>query len=613
MNPTIKQSLVTLLLLNSHLVATETLKDITVTSATKSTQNIGQVTSNIEVITAQEIEEKHLTTVAQALNLISGIGINSNGGLGQTTSVNLRGMSSKRILVLIDGIRYNDLTGLNGAPFSHLMASDIAQIEVLKGAQSGIWGADASAGVINIITKSAKEGFSFHASEEFGSFDTNKINAGVSYKTDKYYLKLNHNRVQTNGFSAQAPKGENIDHFEDDAYSNRTTNIKAGFTITPNNKIEITHTTIDARSDYDGYQDPNATNHSTTNNKFSSINFNHVDSFNKVNIYAKKSTFDREFVSNFGTSPFKGEVKEYGLSSKIPYLGDNFVVWGGDYKEFEQQGDVTKKYDNQAFFITNSNTFAGAIGGTTILTQSIRHDQYNKFDNKTTGKIGLKHIHSNIKGFSISANYGTAYNVPTLNNLFDPLSGNSKITPEETTSWDLTAHYKDMKITYFDTKVKDMIDYKSSYDAEGNWIGGNYDNVQGTSKIKGVEVGYKTHIGDDFLISSSYTYLDAKNSDKKRLSRQPKESVKMAIDYYGIEDLHLGIDGEYIGERYSLDDEQGQQTGKYTVANFNANYEVSSQMSVYGKVNNITDKQYQTIDGYTTSPRAIYGGMKLSY
>ena len=141
------------LLATTNLFSAQNLETIEVISATKSTQSIKDVTSNVEVITKDEIEEKHFTTVTEALNTLPGISITSNGGLGTSSSVFLRGFTSSRILVLIDGIRYNDVTSSSGAPFEHLMIGDIEQIELIKGAQSGVWGADASAGVINIITK----------------------------------------------------------------------------------------------------------------------------------------------------------------------------------------------------------------------------------------------------------------------------------------------------------------------------------------------------------------------------------------------------------------------------------------------------------------------------
>ena len=126
------------LLATTNLYSVQNLETITVTSATKSDKSIQDVTSNVEVITKQEIEEKHFTTVVEALNTVSGISFVSNGGMGNTSNVYLRGMDSKGILVLIDGVRYQDPSNTSGAAFSHLMVSDIERIEVIKGSQSSV-------------------------------------------------------------------------------------------------------------------------------------------------------------------------------------------------------------------------------------------------------------------------------------------------------------------------------------------------------------------------------------------------------------------------------------------------------------------------------------------
>ena len=619
MNKTIQLSLLTTLLLNTNLIADEKLEDITVTSATKSTQKLKDITSNVDVITAQEIEERHYTTVTEALNSLSGVSFTSNGGIGHTTNLYLRGFDSKRVLVLIDGIRYNDVTSLSGASFANLMLSDIAQIEVIKGAQSGIWGADASAGVINIITKKAKDGLHLGASQEFGSFSTSQSQANISYKNDSFYAKASHSDISTKGFSAVAPRGSDLDTLEDDGYSNKTTNLQAGLQINATNKIEFTHIINDASTQADAYDsttysfNPNSQYDVKSKTKLSSVNFNHIDSFNEVDVFAKKSTFSRYYPQDAFSKNFDGETREYGLTSKVPYGEENSVVWGGEYKSFEHKNSIDKKYNNKALFLTNSSKFKGLIGGTTLFTQSLRQDNYNKFDNKTTGKIGLKHIHAKVEGLTTSVNYGTAYNVPTHYNLFDPYSGNANLKPEDTKGYDVTVEYKDLRVTYFNNTIKDMIDYQANYDADGNFMGGKYQNVTGDSELKGVEVAYQTNIGDDVLLSLNYTNTDAKNTKGEPLARRAKESAKFGIDYYGVENLHLGLNGEYVGERFDRANKQGEQTGKYTVANFTADYEVDKHLSFYGKVDNITDKYYQTVNGYATSPRAVYGGMRLTY
>jgi len=607
MSTTIKLSLIATLSLSTTLYADENLEDILVSSATKTSQYLKDVTSNIHVITAGEIEERHYRTVTEAINSLPGINFRANGGLGSATSLNVRGMQSNKVLVLIDGIRQNDNTGLNGAPFEHLMATDIERIEVIKGAQSGIWGADASAGVINIITKSAKDGLSFNLSQEFGSFNTSKTTGTASYKTSDFYVKVNHQDLNSQGFTAYAPRGTDIDEYEKDAYRNKTTNLKAGVMITPTNKIDITHTIIDANGNYDDAfnQNPNSTiTTNETKDKFSSITFNHVDSFNEFNLYAKKSTFNRASTSSFGTTRFQGGVKEYGLSSNIPYLSDSFLLVGGDYKQFEHLSGLNKNYNNQAIFITNHNKVQTSLGKT-IITESLRYDKYNDFNNKTTGKIGIKQEFNALSGLDLSANYGTAYNIPTLYNLYGDFVGNAKLTPESTKSYDVSLGYKDVSATYFNSTIDDYIDY--------DFTTFNFQNLVGTSKVKGYELAYNTTLFDVLALNLGYTNLETKNNQGQALARQPKESVKFGLDYYGIDKVHLGLNGEYIGERFDQVNQVGAQTGKYTVANFVANYNYDKQMSFYAKIENLTDKYYQTVEGYATSPRAFYTGMKLSY
>ena len=606
MKKTLTLSLIAVTLL-SQLEAKEIKLDpIMVTSATKTTQSIKDATSNINVITSQEIEEKNYTTVAQALNSISGINFTTNGGLGSTTSVFVRGFDSKRVLVLIDGIRYNDITGLNGAPFNNLMLNDIEQIEVVKGAQSGIWGADATAGVINIITKGAKDGLHASVLAQYGSFNTKKYGVSASYKTNSYYVKINSQKITTDGFSAKAPRGEDIDKFEDDGYTNTTSNIKLGFNLNETNKIDISHTIIDSDNNYDDYNaDPiiSANSHATTqtNDSFTAINFNHIDSYNELDIYAKRSVFDRNYPQSF-TKEFDGEVYEYGIKSNISYGEKDFVVIGIDYKTFEHKNDINEKYNNKAIFLTNNNEFN--FIGKTIITESLRVDIYDKFDDKITGKLGIKNINQNIDGLSVSANIGTAYNVPTLYNLYSTY-GSQDLNPENTLSYDISVAYKDLKLTYFNSTVTDMIDFDlNTY---------KYNNISGDSKIQGIEIEYNTAITEDMLISANYTKTDAKDADDKVLARRVKDTFKMNVDYYILENLHVGINGEYIGKRYDSLDEKGTQTGEYAVFNFVANYNINKNFSTYAKIDNILDRYYQVVDGYATAPLSGYIGIKANF
>ncbi|QOG12474.1 TonB-dependent receptor plug domain-containing protein [Arcobacter sp. FWKO B] len=592
-------------LVASFLIATysqansQNLGSIEVISATKSNQSIKDVTSNVEVITGAELEEKNITTLTQALNLVSGISFTSNGGLGKQTSVYLRGFDSKRVLVLIDGVRYNDITGASGASFENLMINDIEQIEIIKGAQSGIWGSDASAGVINIITKGATKGLHGSVLAEYGSFNTKKYNIATSYKTDKFYFKVNHQKLTTNGFTAYAKKGEDINKYEDDGYENKTTNFRFGLNIDDNNKIDMSHMIIDTYNEYDNTSSDNLNNYSISKTKISGARFENVNEIAITDLTYNKTDFFRSYRShaNTTTSDYDGNLDEFGLKSKIDYLDEtSFVIVGGDYKKFEQLDTLNKDYTNKALFLTNSNKFDKLI-----FTQSLRADKYDAFDNKTTGKIGAKY---NINDdLALFANYGTAYNVPTLGQLFGKNGPNPNLKPETTKSTDVGFEYMSFKATYFSNKIDDMIE----------WSNSKYNNVQGTSKLKGFELDYKKEIYKSTLLNLSYTQLSAKDKDGKSLARRAKESLKFGVDYYGLTNLHLGLYGEYIGTRYNLADDKGEQTGRYTIANMVVNYDIFKNTKIYAKVDNITNKYYQTIENYATSPRAYYAGIKVSF
>jgi len=609
-----KISLVASFLIATNLYSQTHLDEILITSATKSEQKLQDITSNINIITKEEIEERHYTSVAEALNTIPGINISTTGGLGQQTSVFLRGMDSHRTLVLIDGIRYNDITSPAGsANLEHLMINDIERIEVIKGAQSSIWGADASAGVINIITKSAKEGTYASANIGYGRYDTKIARADISHKNQRFDAKLGITRVDTDGFSAMTPKGKKPSKYEDDGYENTTANVKLGFNFDEANRVFASYEIIDTKLDIDGYDDitfdPDPTNkdRAKSKNHLANITYENRNEITITKLYTNYSSMKRTSTNKL-TPDYKGVVKEYGVNTGIEYLGSSNLTIGLDFKKFENKKDTVDDYNNKGVFISNTNKF---FNDKTIFTQALRYDKYSDFDNKTTGKIGVKQYI--IDKLNISANYGTGYNVPTIYQLYFKdnwgNSGNKDLNPEKTKSYDIEIEYNGFSITYFNTRVKNMIDWETN---PLTWSG-TYSNIEGTSKIKGVEIAYKNSITSDIFLNLHYTNLSAKNDKDQYLARRAKNKFGFAVDYYGLKDFHFNINGEYIGTRYDKVDKQGAKTGNYTVWNAVANYEINKNLSTYVKLDNIFNKNYQVVDGYATKQRAAYIGLRANF
>ncbi len=110
-----------------------------------------------------------------------------------------------------------------------------------------------------------------------------------------------------------------------------------------------------------------------------------------------------------------------------------------------------------------------------------------------------------------------------------------------------------------------------------------------------------------------YTYVKTENAEGKSLRSRPKNQVDANVVYYVSENFDLGLNAQYIGTRYDKDGDEGTQTGEYTIANFVSNIKVNKQVTVYGKIDNITDKYYQTRDGYATAGRSLYLGLNAKF
>jgi vitamin B12 transporter len=572
--------------------------DPVIISASKTEQSLKNTTANIDVITAQELEEKHITSVIDALKTLSNIPIAQNGGIGSQSSFFLRGFSSENAVVLVDGIRYNDPTTTKGqSQLEHLMVNDIERVEILKGAQSGVWGANAVAGVINIITKKATEKLRIGATAEYGSYATTKLGANISQKLGDLSYYFGANQIQSNGFSSITPKGKNPDDYEADGYKNKTVNAKLSYEFTRSDTLNTQFNFIDATSQYDAYTQPNSeANEIHQINRLGSIGYLHR--FNREDSLSATysiSDFDKKDPLGY-TKAFMGTHKEGSLQGNYHYAPNAFLVIGGN--DLHSKDTVsTKELDSKGIFITNTNHL-----GNLILSESIRHDMYDTFEDKTTGKIGAKYNFTD--DITLSTNYGTAYRTPSLFELYAGYYGNANLQPETTKSFDITGTYKHLSVTYYNNTVDNLIGSDPS-----TYV---YEQVTGKSHLKGFELAYKNTIANDLVLDLGYNRLWAKNQNNQELQRRAKNTFRSALDYYGINKIHLGLNGHYIGTRYD-DLAQTKQTGRYTLWGAVVNYDATENLSFYLKGENLTDKLYQEVEGYGTAGRSLYIGLNAQF
>ena len=520
-------------------------------------------------------------------------------------------MGTNRVLVLVDGVSYKDPSNTSGASLQHLLINDIERIEVIKGAQSGIWGADAAAGVINIITKKAKKGLNGFVNSEYGSYDTRKFATALSYGADNYDIKFAVNRLETNGFTNMLPKDENRNSYEDDGYKNTTITFDANYYITQDAKLSFGVKDIDAFAEYDTANGNDTKMKSDINTNLYNIAYSQKIQNHNLKLKYELSKFNRYEIGTTGTLwgeavlEFEGKNQNIELSDNFSYLDNDFVIFGlGANKsdvDYLLTDNSRNSRDSKEKFVyaTNTNSFNDNL----IITQSLRFDSFDNFDDKLTGKLGFKYNFTD--DLALKANYGTAYNVPSLMQELNPWgTTNDNIQPEKVKSFDVGFEYKDFSLTYFESKVKDLISWE--------FTTSKYKNLDGESKFKGIELGYKKLILEDTFLSFNYTLQSAKDEEGVDLARRAKELYKASIDYYGIKKLHLNVNGEYIGDRYN-NTAQTISTGNYGLVNSVVNYEVSKDLSLYLKVDNIFDTNYQTVDGYATAGVSGYIGLKATF
>ena len=622
MQKTIQLSLLSVALVSSLQAQNQyTLQNIEVTSSQGASINKKDVTDSVTVITKEEIEEAHVTTLNEALHKLANMAMTQNGGTGKSSSIYIRGMSSKRILVLIDGVRYNNPTAIGAAAeFSQIMLNNVEQIEIIKGAQSGVWGSDASGGVINIITSKAKKGSHAALNLEYGAYDTLQTSLTASYATKKYDALASGTYFDTDGFSAVEPYKASPDYgkrydelgYEKDPYQNKSLNVQLGYNFTSDDRIEANVQAINAFTKYDGstgwpsYLPADSTiEQENLQNRFYTLALKHKDSVNDIVLKYSLSTFKRDYTDSYGYTVYKGSVNEVKLDDKIDYMKDSFLRVGASYQKFKQKNitpNTDKSYNAIAVYATNYNKLNLFNNRSTIITESVRFDKYNAFDNALTGKLGAKQFIEN--DLYISANIGTGYNAPTLGQLYGQWGANPNLKPEKSRTSDITFGNDTVWLTGFYNEITDLIEY--------DWTLG-YQQTSGKSKFKGIELGYDDFYFDTLGVKALYTYLEAKNADKENLSRRPQQQLNISLNYYLSDDIDFGLNAQYIGKRYDKADNQGAQTGKYTTADLVANFQANKNLKFYAKINNISDKYYQTIDGYATAGRSLYVGLNLKY
>ena len=582
------------------------LDEIVVTAA-RIEEPVGETTSGVTLIEGKDIQKMNVDFVPDVFRKIPELHVIQNGGTGKVTSVLLRGGSSSHTLVMIDGIRVNSTT-TGSFDFSGITVADIERIEIVKGPQSTIYGSEAMAGVINIITKKGEGRPKAGVSLESGSFGTYNPSLAVSgtYKITDY--RLTGNYFSTDGISA-AKNGA-----ERDSYRNAFVSGKFGIKPSENVEIEVTGRYSYDRSELDGFDffgrkavdDLNFVqrgHHALLSGKGMLHLSDMWDQIISVSRARDSLTF-RDPDTAFNNTEMVTSINTIDWQHVFSPAEYYSIVAGLEYREEKGENPgFDESLDNYALYLSNKlKLFRKSL----VVTAGARYDDRDTSGTKATYRFGAVYTVP-LVGAIIRASYGTGFRAPALNELFFPFYGNRNLKPEETTSWeigiskDLFENRVHLSITYFDQEYENLI--------TTNPMTFTAANVE-EATVKGLEASLLLAVNDHVSIKTGYTYLDTEDRQTgKQLPLRPQDKLNLAVDV-SIKDFTVIADYTFVGERF--DSSVKRTLSSYSIVTMSSSYKASKGLTLFARIENLLDEDYEETGSFGTPGFSFYGGIRVS-
>ena len=570
--------------------------DEIVVTATRVPTPLADTLPSTAIITSEDIERIQPKDLGTLLSLKSGVRFRDSGGRGSIGGLFVRGSASIQVLVLIDGIRTASAT--NGATaIEQIPLESIERIEIIKGPMSGVYGADAIGGVIQIFTKKY---------EQEGSFATMKATAGsnqlrhyearAGYGQETYSITASLSKESTDGIDSTEFKGGGNE--DRDGFEQASENVSFSTLLQDDLSLRLSHVQSRVNVDYD-----NISNFGSSSKANLGKNWHQRAKLNTTSAHVDYDYSDKLSISGiFGASkifrtdntPDKSVQRTHFNTRKTDSLiqanyilsSQNQLTFGVDYQR--DKVDSTTSYE--AAQRTNRGMFflwqrEGDRSSTVLSTRHDKNDSYGSESN-----YSLQQSFDLSDQYQFVTSFGTAFRAPTFNDLYWPDSGNPDLKPEESKSFELSlrSNHNDLfwQINGYQTKVDNLIDWAQV--TPGIWKPSNINKAT----LKGIEVEL-TREWNDYVLNASLDYLDAKDDNTGRfLEDRARASGSFELGKQ-IDRLYVGVDA--IFEHSRFDNQRPQQAlPGYALWGISAKYEYSDSLLISGHVDNLFDKEYVT-------------------
>jgi len=583
--------------------AVEKLPAVIVTAG-RIAEDPARVSADVTIISEAEIRKAQASSVSELLGRQAGLNVASTGGPGKSTSLYMRGGNSGHTLVLVDGVRVG-AASLGAFDWSMMSPEDIERIEIVRGPQSSLYGSDAMSGVIQIFTKIGEGKTKYRINGEAGGLASSRGSMQVSGATQEgISFALTASAKRTAGVSVAA-NGTERDPFRGTQFSGRVgADVGEG-------ALEFIARRTEGENALDG-----------------GFPFGDILNWNSVarqSVYSTKLSYplldmwesslqlSRSSDDVTGTDPNNAAnnsdihttINQLSWQNDVD-LGDFSLLFGLDHHA-DRAVNPLAPYDRVLRQTAGFSALAWHRG-ILDLNGSVRHDVNSGLIDKSTWHTGAA-LHP-VEGLKLTANYGTGFKAPSINDLYWPGSGNANLKPESSRGWDAGVAYEwsgdkfgaEFGGTWFDQRYKDLIAWAPITPGSATWIPSNVNKARN----RGLELSARVS-AEGVYMQANWDVLWAHDSSNGTwLARRPKESGNILLGA-DIGPLNVEANMAIVGPRFSSPNNKVYMAS-YRKSDLRTRYKINSTWELTARVDNLENKKYEEASGYGVTGRVWFAG-----
>ncbi len=616
---------------------------VTATGFDRARSETGQA---ISVINRNDLERMQSASVLSALTSVPSLSAAQRGGMGAQSSLFIRGGNSSQTLVMIDGVRVNDPSSPNGAfDFGALTAGNVDRIEVLRGPNSIVWGSQAIGGVVNIRNAEPGEDFAGRAMLEYGRYDTLRGSANLSGKSGIASFSLGGGFARTDGISALAAGTER------DGYRNWSLNGRVKLALAESVSLDLRGFFNKGRVQYDAQfaaiPDTLSESRDRTFTLYAGLNADLADSRWQNKLAYTRTDVEREgtdpdtivirvpavpgalcgplifactvplSVPNYNNFTYAGTVDRLEYRSSFALSDPLELLFGAEY----EHSDASNLFPANGTTVPDSASTSAASGYAQLvakpidgltLTGGVRYDDFADYGSKTSFGGNLAYT-PNGGDTVLRATFAEGFRAPTLTESLLPF-GNRNLKAEAAQSFDIG-----IEQAFLDKRV--VLSLTGFRRTSSNQITYNFATFQSENvekvRASGLEAELTARPTDALLIKAQYALVNARDLSTgltlgKRLERRPQHSASLSADWTGPQGLTLGGTLSVRGDSFENRSNSVQLQG-FTLVSLRASYPVMESVTLFARVENLGDVQYQTVRGYGSLGRNAHVGVRARF